>query len=220
MIFLTKLGNIIVRFNPIIRKPIFLSFKRFFMKLILAIPAAGLLFSGVLGLNNISTTRAALRTTVAVSNQSPGAVEKTPLSTQKAPRMWVNKKQVFKGESLHLHFTRPHGAYLGVIDPQGHFFYVVFPADQSLGKLTPLVSSEQFADLEELAINTAGLKADPYVSGVLENKPVFTQSGTYRFVMGDVLHTDDERFVDIVQVHYRHRARRPAKTAVAYAAND
>ncbi|MBK8194132.1 MAG: hypothetical protein IPK76_13315 [Lewinellaceae bacterium] len=86
----------------------------------------------------------------------------------------------------------------------------------SVGNLRPLVTSEAFVAMNILSINTAKFKADPYTSGVLDNQPVFTTSGTYRFLLGENLHTDDERFIEIVKVNYRHK-KRPGKKAIAYA---
>ncbi len=177
------------------------------MKLILAIPAAGLLFSGALGLKNVSPTGLS-------TFASPSAVS---VSERPATKMWTDNISLFRGETLRLHFATPHGSYLGVIDPDGHFFYVVFPAEQGVGKLTPFVTSEQFVSLDELLIPTSTFKADPYTDGVLENKRVFTKSGVYRFLLGDNLHTDDTQFLDVVKIRYRHKPR-PEQAVVAYAA--
>ena len=135
------------------------------MKLILVLPAAGLLFSGAMSLDKMS--------------QSPLVLpEKT--AVEPATRMWTNNAVLYKGETLKLHFTLPHPQFLGVIDPDGHFFYVVFPKENSAGKLKPFVSSERFEAMKTLKINTSKFKADPYTYGVMENKPVFTKSGKYR----------------------------------------
>ncbi len=178
----------------------------YLMKLILVIPAAGLLFSGALSLNNVPNTNPSLRS---ASSDLPSAAG--------APRMWSDTDKLYKGESFHLYFASPHAAYLGVIDPDGHFFYVVFPAGQSSGQLKPFVTSEQFATVDELLIQTTSFKADPYTDGVLENKRVFTKSGVYRFLLGDNLHTDDAQSIDVVKVRYRHKPR-PEHRVVAYAA--
>ncbi len=177
------------------------------MKLILAIPAASLLFSGALGLKMTTPTRTAKHFT------SP----EVSITAKPAVSMWAANNTLYKGETLRLHFATPHGSYLGVIDPDGHFFYVVFPDEQSVGKLTPFVTSEHFVSLDKLLIPTATFKADPYTDGILENKRVFTKSGVYRFLLGDNLHTDDTRALDVVKVKYRHKPR-PEQAVVAYAA--
>jgi hypothetical protein len=121
--------------------------------------------------------------------------------------MHLSTDLVYKGESFELRFDGPNPDYLGVIDPDGKFFYVVFPTGNAIGKLQPFVDSRSFANLKSLKINTAMLKADPYTYGVYENQPVFTKSGTYRFVLGDNLNVDDEQAVCVVKLRYKHSTR-------------
>jgi hypothetical protein len=171
------------------------------MKLILVLPAAGLLFSGAMSLDKMSPSPLVLPEKIAIET---------------APRMmWTNNSALYKGETLRLHFRLPHPQYLGVIDPDGHFFYVVFPKENSAGKLKPFVSSERFEAMKTLKINTSKFKADPYTYGVLENKPVFTKSGRYRFLLGDNLHVDDASAVTILKVKYTHSARPLPDTDIA-----
>jgi hypothetical protein len=171
------------------------------MKLILLLPTAGLLFSGAMSLDKM--------------HQSPLVLAEKPAVESAAPKMWANRSVLYKNETLQLHFTVPHPQYLGVIDPDGRFFYVVFPEESSSGQLKPFVNSEKFETLKTLKIKTSSFKADPYTHGVLENKPVFTKSGTYRFLLGDNLHTDDESAVTILKVNYHHVVRPRPQTAIA-----
>ncbi len=124
-----------------------------------------------------------------------------------AVKMWVANEKVYKGETILLRFKTPNPSFLGVINPDGKFFYVVFPASESVGKLKPLVDSKIFIGLDRLAIATAEFKADPYTYGVMENQPVFTISGTYIFILGDNLHTDDPTSMHRVKVRYKNIAR-------------
>lgn len=163
------------------------------MKLILVLPTAGLLFSGAMSLDKMS--------------RNPLVPSERPAVESAAPKMWTNNAALYKGEVLQLRFSTPHPRYLGVIDPGGRFFYVVFPKEDGVGKLKPFVSSERFETMKTLKINTAKFKADPYTYGILENKPVFTRSGTYRFVLGDNLHVDDADALTILKVRYTHSAR-------------
>lgn len=179
------------------------------MKLILAVPAVGLLFTGAFSLNRLSPS----------ANVSlPMSTPETPALTT-APKMWAQTAPVYKGEKFDLSFETPHPMYLGAIDPDGNFFYVIFPAASGQGKLKPLMDGAQFARHNSLTINTATLKADPYIYGVLENQPVFTKSGIYRFILGETLHTDDETTVSVVRVVYHDIKRPSAPSSPAIAAN-
>ena len=163
------------------------------MKLILALPAVGLLFSGL--------------TNIPKPVSAPFLTAKAP----DAPEMWVEKADVYRDEAIQLHFSLPHGSNMGVIDPDGKFFYVVFPESCSAGNLRPLVDSEIFSRMNSLTIYPSELKADPYTYGVMENKPVFTKSGVYRFIVGDNLHVDEEQSLNIVHIRYKHRKNPAAK---------
>lgn len=170
----------------------------FFMKLILLLPATALLLSA----------------TMHPSQESNPLSGNAPLPTTRAPKMWVENEQAFLGETILLRFQTPHPQFLGVVDPDGKFFYIVFPAASAVGNLTPLVDSKAFVRLDRLEISTAQLKADPYKYGVTENQPVFTKSGAYAFILGDNLHTDDPTTMHRVKVKYKHVARPTAARAV------
>ena len=178
-------------------------FNAFSMKLILAFPALGLLFCGAL------LPKSPITSPTAFPLPAP-----TPISA----KMWVEKSPLYQGETLELRFQAPNAPYLGVIDPAGHFFYIVFPAELSAGKLKPLVESRQFERLSTLSISLADFKADPYTYGVYENQRVFTQSGTYTFILGANLHVDDPMLVEKVAVKYVHKPR-PVSTTAEVAAS-
>ncbi len=180
------------------------------MKLILAVPAVGLLFSGAIGMNPTSQIRSST-----LSTPKSEVTVVVPVT----PKMWAQTAPIHKGEKFDLSFETPHAAYLGVIDPSGKFYYIIFPASESQGNLKPLLDGVQFTNHQSITINTATLKADPYTYGVLENQPVFTKSGTYRFILGETLHTDDESSVSIVRVVYNDWKRQSAPSVPAIAAN-
>ncbi|MEO6759964.1 MAG: hypothetical protein ABIO24_10970, partial [Saprospiraceae bacterium] len=83
------------------------------MKLILAVPAVGLLFSGAIGMNRFTQT-----STPVLPTPNP----EVPTVIANAPRMWAQTAPIHKGEKFDLSFETPHAAYLGVIDPSGKFF--------------------------------------------------------------------------------------------------
>lgn len=83
------------------------------------------------------------------------------LVSDKAPKMWTKTATLYKNETFELRFAAPNAPYLGVIDPTGHFFYVVFPKEAAEGQLKPLVDSKRFVPMTALTINTGTLQADP-----------------------------------------------------------
>jgi hypothetical protein len=170
-----------------------------------SIPALTLFVAGAWNMHRSQEPTATSRTDVP-------SVELSASAESKTSKMWAENATLYKGETFELHFTAPNAPYLGVVDPQGHFFYVVYPRETAVGKLKPLVESKRFVSLNTLKVNTGTLKADPYTYGVYTNQPVFTQSGTYTFILGENLHVDDPDFLDKVTIQYVH-SRRPSKGA-------
>jgi hypothetical protein len=124
------------------------------------------------------------------------------------PKVWTCNTILYINEALVLRFLPPNAPFLGIIDPQGHFFYLVFPAADAIGNLVPFVGSTCFENLCELEVNTTSLQADPYTYGVFDNQPVFTQSGTYTFIMGENLHVDNPFLLSKAVVNYFHKPRK------------
>jgi len=124
------------------------------------------------------------------------------------PKMWACNTIMYINETIVLRFKTPNAPFLGIVDPQGHFFYLVFPSEDAIGNLIPFVGSKCFENLSELKINTTALHGDPYTYDVYDNQPVFTQSGVYTFIMGENLHIDNPGFLEKVEVAYIHAHRR------------
>ncbi|TNE56544.1 MAG: hypothetical protein EP344_12295 [Bacteroidetes bacterium] len=169
--------------------------------LIVTIPVLSLFAAGAWNQYDAQATRTDAQTDVPFVTNTPA------LPQPATPAMWTTTQTVYRGETLELHFSGANAPFLGVVDPTGHFFYVVFPREAAVGKLQPLVDSEAFAGLSELPIPTATFTADPYTYGQYCNQRVFTQSGTYTFITGENLHVDDPAFVEKVTVKYIHEAR-------------
>jgi hypothetical protein len=142
-------------------------------------------------------------------NSPTVTISNLPLPTQSdisanrhTSRMWTCNSTLYKNEVLVLHFAPPNPLFLGIIDPSGHFFYIVFPREHAVGELTPFIESVCFAHAKTLVINTGTLHADPYTYDVYTNQPVFTKSGTYTFIMGDNLHVDNPNLLEKLIVRY------------------
>lgn len=140
-------------------------------------------------------------------------------TTTHLPQIWSSANQVYKGENLVLYFRTPNPPYLGVLTPNGRFFYVVFPNETAVGQLRPFVESTQFRSTEQMNINLTTFKADPYTDGVYTNQLVFTKSGKYKFIMGDNLHTDDPTAVVSLEIDYHHQ-KRPSTSTTTTTANS
>jgi hypothetical protein len=139
--------------------------------------------------------------------------EKTP-SEKKQPGMWASTSAVYLGETFTLNFKTPHAQYLGVTDPAGHFFYVIFPKAYASEGLQPLISGEDFIGRKQIVFDPQTLRADPYTYGVTENQKVFTRNGNYTFVLGENLHVDDPALVQKITIQY-HSSKRPVNAVAS-----
>ncbi|MEO6190387.1 MAG: hypothetical protein ABIO44_08500 [Saprospiraceae bacterium] len=119
----------------------------------------------------------------------------------------ASSKTIYLNEKIELTFSLPHGECLGIIDPAGNFFYVIYPVQFRRGNLYPFITSKQFIKCDKLTLNTSTLKCDPYTYQIFENQIVFKKTGTYKFLLGDNLHVDDEDFLDILKIDYYNYAR-------------
>jgi hypothetical protein len=190
------------------------------MKITILLSVAGLLATGVVTKEPRTAVPAcaAACSEADVSLAGRKASERSGDAEVPVGKMKLSTEVLYRGDVLEVKFSTPHGANLAIKDPNGKFFYVVFPATDAAPKLVPLVDSKKFVRLNYLRILTDQLKADPYTYGVHENQPVFTKSGTYTLIMGHNLHIDDESELAIVKVKYHHKAR-PATAPQDIAAN-
>ncbi len=128
---------------------------------------------------------------------------------------WVDGSDFFyKNDLIELRFAPPNAPFLGVLDPSGHFFYLVYPAENASGGLRPMAESADFEGLSRLEIAPDSFRADSYQFEVSENQPVFTRSGKYTFILGQNLHVDDPAELDQLVIEYIHQ-NRPAEKTVA-----
>ncbi len=170
------------------------------MKLAFLLPVLGLIAAGAVHFNITGSNTE--------SNLTPNNTPVTePAEVVAAQRIHTSTPTVYQGEMVRLELEAPNPAFLGVIDPDGKFFYVVYDEKEAPAGLQPFVNSDDFVYMRQMHINTGKFKADPYTYGVEENQPVFTKSGMYTFIMGDNLHVDDPGLVFKTTITYRHVPR-------------
>ncbi len=169
------------------------------MKVILSstIPVVVLCMAGALSMSRLPAIPVSVSTDTLVVTKVP--------AIKHASKMWTDNASLHLGETLILHFSTPNDPYLGVIDPTGHFFYLIYPGSASDGALKPFADSETFSSIQTLYLNTTTLEADPYTYGVYTNQPVFTVSGNYTFIIGENLHVDEPGVLHPLVIHYVHR---------------
>jgi hypothetical protein len=164
------------------------------MKLIHAFPAFFLLLSGN------------TKHPVPPSMDKPALalIEEASVPVRQKTVVTIDRPVVYQGQTFLLEFTVPHAGNMGVIDPSGRFYYLTYPRESAAGNLKPLVDAADFEHMGQLEIDPTRVEGDPYTYGVWDNQKIFTQSGTYRFILGDNLHVDESDDILMFQVVYRH----------------
>ena len=90
------------------------------------------------------------------------------------------------GDTVTVRMKTPHAGYLGINDPDGIPFFVIYPGG-SLRKDSAM-PSETFENVSTFRL-PADIKARPWVANRDVPEPVFTRPGTYRLLVG-YLETD------------------------------
>lgn len=122
-------------------------------------------------------------------------------------RLKCTPQKLFRGDTLTLVMSKPHGGMLGVRAPDGTDFFVVYEPNNEEPGASPLMSTEEFTKLGELKLVTDKTKAKPWVYGRDKNELIFTRTGWYVVSLSENLETDDGTPVYQCKVHYTHRAR-------------
>jgi hypothetical protein len=107
------------------------------------------------------------------------------------PTLQCSPALVGAGGTVVLTMSTPHPAELAVRHPDGTFFFLVYDRDEGLPVgWTPLYSKESFREIREIRLRTRDAKGTPWVGDRKVNELIFTQAGTYEFILTDVLETD------------------------------
>lgn len=123
-------------------------------------------------------------------------------------RLSCAPQKLFRGDSLRLTMSVPHGGDLAVVAPGGDYFFLSFWQPDKTDARQPLFDWEAFKSRRQLTLDTARLKTKPYIAGRDEPELVFTKTGWYRVRLSENLETDDGTPVSECRVYYVNAQRR------------
>jgi hypothetical protein len=123
-------------------------------------------------------------------------------------RLSCAPRKLFRGDSLRLTMSVPHGGDLAIIAPGGDYFLLSFRQPDKTDARQSLFDWEAFKSRRQLTLDTARLKTKPYIAGRDEPEPVFTKTGWYRVRLSENLATDDGTPVSECRVYYVNAKRR------------
>jgi len=124
-------------------------------------------------------------------------------SGARPPTLQCSPAVISAGDTVVLTMSTPHPAELAVRHPNGTLFFLVYERSAELPVgWSPLYSKESFRGVREIRLMTRDAKGTPWSVDRKVNELIFTQSGTYEFILTDVLETDAHYPTYRCQVRY------------------
>ncbi|HEY0100514.1 MAG TPA: hypothetical protein VGB76_16330 [Pyrinomonadaceae bacterium] len=148
-----------------------------------------------------------------LSEIETGAQATKPVRPPGRGGMWKSRlgcapRKLFRGDSLRLTMSVPHGGDLAIVAPGDGYFLLSFWQPDKTDARQSLFDWEAFKSRRQLTLDTARLKAKPWVAGRDEPEPVFSRTGWYRVRLSENLETDDGTPVSECRVYYVNAKRR------------
>jgi hypothetical protein len=106
-----------------------------------------------------------------------------PVPLECAPNVFARR------DTIRLRMETPHGGYLGVVQPDGTIFFLIYPQLGDTTRKYSLVPSETFEGMSTFQFR-GDVKAQPRVYGRDTLEPVFRAPGKYVLQLGDNLEGD------------------------------
>ena len=129
-------------------------------------------------------------------------------SASRKAKLRCSPLKLFRGDTLTLDMTTPHGGDLVVRAPDGTDFFVIYSPDEVGPGTRPLMDQERFVRLGQLKLVTDETKARPWEYGREKNELIFTKTGWYEVRLSENLMSDDESPLYACRIYYVHRSRR------------
>lgn len=124
--------------------------------------------------------------------------------------LWVEKKAYYPNDTIRLNFSTKHPDELGLMDPDGNFYYLVYgPQVKTITNGQPIMTVAQFRPITFLEIIPSNTKANPHNVEFSGNINPFTKSGEYIFLLSQNLSTDAIGPAESVTIQYIHQQARP-----------
>jgi hypothetical protein len=120
------------------------------------------------------------------------AQEQPRIDTTHSPleALTCTPKTLHSGDTITLRMRTPHGGYLAVVQPDGTFYFIVYPQLGDPTRRFSKIPSDTFKKMPLLLL-PSDLRAAPRVYGrdtLLE--PVFSKVGSYQIHLGENLESD------------------------------
>jgi len=119
------------------------------------------------------------------------------------PRMHCTPSVIEERNTLTLQMPTSHGGELGVWTPRHRFLFIAYEFDSQANPIQPPIPSAEFLKVRSIALSPLSAKGVD-LSERTPQEPLFTASGTYRFIVSDNLETEDDAHQNLIcDVRYR-----------------
>jgi hypothetical protein len=124
--------------------------------------------------------------------------------------MWMIGKDYYEGDTILINFAKEHPAELGIKNPDGDFFYLVYhPEIPTIKNGKPVYSFKEFKTVETLKMDPSIFKANPHDLQFNGNIRVFVKPGEYELFLGDNLSTDDGTPKEKLKIQFKGKRTKP-----------
>ena len=149
---------------------------------------------------------AGLKSSAKDENSLDSTFETSRLNLQLDERITCSPRRLYRGETLVLNMTVPHGGDLAIVGPKKSFSFLVFePSENS--RQQPLINREKFETMAQLRLATDKVREMMWAADERPNRLIFTRTGWYEVWLSANLETDDGTPVAKCRVYYIHRRR-------------
>ncbi len=122
----------------------------------------------------------------------------------------MEKKSYHQDDTIRLNLSTTHPDELGLVDPDGNFFYLVYgPQVETITNGKPIMTVAQFRPITFIEIVPSTFKANPHNVRYSGNIKPFTQSGEYTFMISQNLSTDAMGAAETLKFLYMHEKKGP-----------
>lgn len=126
-----------------------------------------------------------------LNDTAPVPLNAAPVQAGTPNRAFACNSPVRAHDTLTIRMPQPHGQYLAIKYPDGHFYYVVYPTSGVPGRVS-LMESTAFRSLNEIRLVVGETKGTPWIYQRDVPEPLLAKPGKYRIMVNDNMGTDVE----------------------------
>lgn len=117
-------------------------------------------------------------------------------------KITCSPRKLYRGDTLIITVSVPHGGDLAIIGPDGRFSFIVYYQPDKNSKQQPLINRERFQSMAELKLATDQIREMMWAADEKPNRLIFARTGWYEVRLSANLETDDGTPVAKCRIYY------------------